>query len=288
MFDVVSLSGRDRDLLPWLHGRPEIQQGYVLVKTDAPSAPTTLRLHVLGPDEPGYYQGRDQVVGKLQRMWSQPWSLSAESERHGRAIVAGLLTDLQTAARGVRPGGQVRSSLPDVPFQVSLFTTDCERLAILDQYANDAAIQPLIRSIAESLCAQGKVLARRAGVNNPQPYVVGEILRWVQSLPYDPKRTAQGEEWFQPPMYTLTHGGNCEDLNMMLVGMSRGVGIPARLIWINQTNAPLNHVTSQAWLAGRWVWTEASIRGAMVAENPYHAAGRLGQQHVMGVGGSST
>jgi transglutaminase-like putative cysteine protease len=260
-----------------------VQQGYVLVKTDAPIAPTTLRLHVLGPGEPGYYQGRDQVVGKLRRMWNRPAPVPNEVQRDARVVVAEMLADLQKAAKSVRPGGQVPSTLPDVPFQVSLFTTDCERLAILDHYANDAAVQPLIRSIAESLCAQGKVLARRAGVTNVQPYVEAEILRWVQSLPYDPKRTAQGEEWFQPPLYTLTHGGNCEDLNMMLVGMSRGVGIPARLIWINQTNAPLNHVTSQAWLAGRWVWTEASIRGAMVAENPYHAAGRLGQQHVVGM-----
>jgi len=198
-------------------------------------------------------------------------------------MAADALADLQKAAKSTHPSGWVKSSLPDKPFQVSLFTTDCERLAILDQYANDAAIHPLIRSIAESLCAQGRILAQRAGVAAPQGFVEAEILRWVQLLPYDPKRTAFGEEWFQPPLYTLTHGGNCEDLNMMSVGMSRAVGIPARLVWINQKNAPLNHVTSQAWLNGRWVWTEASIRGAMVAENPYHAAGRLGQQHVVGM-----
>jgi len=73
MFDVVRLGQTDLDLLPWLREREEIREGYVLLEMQQdPTAPTTLHLHVLGPNEPGYYEGRDPVVRKLVTMWDRP------------------------------------------------------------------------------------------------------------------------------------------------------------------------------------------------------------------------
>lgn len=108
----------------------------------------------------------------------------------------------------------------------------------------------------------------------------------VHNFPYVPH--PEGIEQFQPVSWTLQYGGNCEDLSCLYAVLARNVGLPCRLVWINQPKAKLNHVAPQVFIYGDWYWAESSINGAMMGEDPYVAAARLERHDVTGTDGMST
>lgn len=83
-------------------------------------------------------------------------------------------------------------------------------------------------------------------------------------------------------------GGDCEERAMYLVAHLVCAGIPARLAWIVQPPpAPLDHVSAQVRLDGRWLWADPTVPGARIGERPERAAGRVAQEggHVVGLVG---
>jgi len=151
-----------------------------------------------------------------------------------------------------------------------------ERLAVLDVIADIGTMQPQQREIARQL--------RLAGQDDEWA-VAEQTLRWVQQLGYvdDPPG-----DWYQGTLYTISagargHAGDCEDLAAELVVLLRLNGIPAWMWWVFQDGAALNHVTTRTKIDGTDFWAEASIEGAELGENPYHAARRLQQQGRVGL-----
>ena len=151
-----------------------------------------------------------------------------------------------------------------------------ERLAILDVIADIGMLQPEQQEIARQLRIAGR---------DDERAVAAATLRWVQRLGYvdDPPG-----DWYQGTLYTISaeargHAGDCEDLATELVVLLRLNGMPAWTWWVFQDGAALNHVTTRTKIDGTDLWAEASIDGAELGENPYHAARRLQQQGRVGV-----
>lgn len=68
MFDIITLSSRDADLLPFLNANPAVQQGYVIIKrVDDPNFIITYQSHIGEPTS----TDRMDVLRALAR-WSQP------------------------------------------------------------------------------------------------------------------------------------------------------------------------------------------------------------------------
>lgn len=107
-----------------------------------------------------------------------------------------------------------------------------------------------------------------------------EALREVQQLPYFPEPSKK--DCYQPVAYSAVNGGECKALTTTLVALLRRLGMTARVEWIMQPGKPLNHVSSLVWIDGQWMWCDASIRGAVLGESPYHALQRTGAYHVVG------
>lgn len=114
------------------------------------------------------------------------------------------------------------------------------------------------------------------------------LLRFVQKdIGY--KDDPQGE-WYQGPIYTLTNGGDCEDLSTLFCAMCGCLGIESRVVWMDQPGAKLNHVTAQVLVSPKrwrsaeitrpssgsqgssWKWAETTIESAKVGDHPYDAA----------------
>jgi transglutaminase-like putative cysteine protease len=90
------------------------------------------------------------------------------------------------------------------------------------------------------------------------------------------KDDPQGE-WYQGPIYTLTNGGDCEDLSALFASMCNCIGVQSRVVWIDQPGAKLNHVSAQVLIPERgWQYAETTIASAKVGEHPYAAAKKHG------------
>lgn len=162
------------------------------------------------------------------------------------------------------------------PWQIPDTIQPEERLAILDVIADIGMMQPQQQQIAAAL---------RARSNGTERSIVEETLGWVQRLGYvdDPPG-----DWYQGTLYTISdeargHAGDCEDLSVELVTLLRLNGVLAWMWWVFQDGAALNHVTVRTKIDGEDVWTDPSIEGAEVGENPYHAAKRLKQLRRVGI-----
>jgi transglutaminase-like putative cysteine protease len=132
----------------------------------------------------------------------------------------------------------------------------CDRLAILTEIARIGSQLVEVWAVANSF----------AGPNQ-----TADILAFVQTLPFLPDPEG---EWYQGALYTAFNGGDCEDLVSLLVAMYESVGIKSEIIWLEQRNRPLNHVSCRVLSGGRMQWAEPSIKGARIGENPYDALSR--------------
>ncbi len=167
------------------------------------------------------------------------------------------------------------------PYRVSDYLSANDRVRLLTEMARNAAGKAIVCQAAYD------AIARYAPPTSPgsavsQPAAAQALLTFVQKdVGYvdDPDG-----EWYQGVRYTLEHGGDCEDMATLFVAMASCVGIPARLVWLEQPKARLNHVTAQvlvpkpSGLLGRssgepdWRWAEPTIRSAKIGEHPYEAA----------------
>jgi hypothetical protein len=114
-----------------------------------------------------------------------------------------------------------------------------------------------------------------------EPGGVERALVYVQGLPYaaDPPG-----EYVQGAAYTAAWGGDCEDLAGLLHVLVGIGGHRARLVWLAQPWATLDHVSAQVVIVPcGWTWCEPTLPGARVGEDPYSAARRLGIGAARGV-----
>jgi hypothetical protein len=93
-----------------------------------------------------------------------------------------------------------------------------------------------------------------------------------------------GEDWHNNLAYTLTHGGDCEDLAALLAALYREAGFDATLTWMPLPDEDDDHVTVEVRVApgAAPVWAEPLVIGAALGEHPVIAAHRLGQRHRVG------
>jgi hypothetical protein len=167
----------------------------------------------------------------------------------------------------------------DGPWQIPLDTTSTERQAMLQRLAVDGARDPAIRRVASTIaaladcavcCAPDKVLASRAAM----------ALAFVHTLKWNPTPG----EIYQSAGRTLRVGGTCHDFSVVYVALLLALGVPRAIVtWLNQRDAPLNHVLAQLDLGDGWCWAETTVPGALVCEDPYDAERRLdGGRHLAG------
>ena len=132
--------------------------------------------------------------------------------------------------------------------------------------------------------------AARRGVSRAGIVALTAQLFWTQKRGY--VEDHPGEEWFQPLVWTMEYGGDCEDLANLFVGLCRSQSIASRLVWFDQKNHKLNHVCAQVLVGegmgiptdGRgWAWAECSMEGALLGEHPYDAVARLNRYDVFGI-----
>lgn len=142
------------------------------------------------------------------------------------------------------------------PFHIPDEIPECDRLAILTTCFQESSKNPEIIRIANGL------YKLKAGMG-PQ-----SLLGFVQKIAFYPDPPG---EWYQGVGYTLRRGGDCEDLASLLCAMYAAVGMDTRLVWLTQEGMPLNHITSQVYVEDDWQWSEPSIKGAKLGENPYAA-----------------
>lgn len=155
---------------------------------------------------------------------------------------------------------------PATPFFVPLSTPPAERLALLRDLVHDAVRDPAFWDVAA--LAAGRV-TRAEPVR-----LARELLTFAQAFPYVPD--PRGTEQFQPVMYTVMHGGDCEDHATLLAALFSFYDLPAQLVWIDQLDSELNHVSTRVQLGGTWYWAEPSVPGARLGEEPRAAAARTG------------
>lgn len=128
-----------------------------------------------------------------------------------------------------------------------------ERLAVLAGFAERAQTDPTIRQLANSL--------RGAS----QRITAEHILARVQSVPFVPDPSG---EWFSPPLYTLAHGGDCDDLDALLAALALAAGIEARIAYIPFPEEAQDHYSAQLLIDGTWQWAEPTVRYAQLGDAP--------------------
>lgn len=156
--------------------------------------------------------------------------------------------------------------MPDVnaaPWRISDATPPAQRLSQLADLAAQGAVNPRVREWAQLRAGNGTVAERAA-----------RLLVAVQRRGFRPD--PDGAEYYQGVGYTLTHGGDCEDLSVLLMAALTAVGIKSKLRWLSQPGSALNHVTLAVQLPTGPAWAETTIPGARLGEDPYEAAQRLG------------
>ena len=181
----------------------------------------------------------------------------------------GLLRSLLGAARGGRSAPRALAVVSGAvaPFLVPVEWSPKRRLVSVVELAEAEASLPRVAALV------GDVRAVRSGAGAVA--AARRALELVQRLPYVPD--PPGDDTHQGAEYTATRGGDCEDLSALLwLRFTRGAGLRARVLWLEQRGAALSHVTSQALAAGQWEWAEACVAGARFGEYPYDAVRRLG------------
>ncbi len=166
---------------------------------------------------------------------------------------------------------------PYEPWRISDYTPVEERLRIMNDIALEGQGFPSVQALAYQ--ARSVACARQAvctGPTNREATLIlaAASLEAVQSLYY--RLDHIGEEWFQSTDYTIDHGGDCEDMGVMLAAINGLLGLKSRLVWIYQPGHSLNHLSTQLNVNGEWIWEDPSIRGAKLFEHPYAALQRLG------------
>lgn len=166
---------------------------------------------------------------------------------------------------------------PYEPWRISDWTPVEERLRVMEDIAQEGQGFPSVQALAYQ--ARSISCAKQSVCSGPTTrdaalILAASALEVVQSLYY--RLDHVGEEWFQSTDYTIENGGDCEDMGVMLVAINGLLGLKSRLVWIYQPGHPLNHLSTQLFLDGEWIWEDASIRGASLGEHPYAALKRLG------------
>ena len=179
------------------------------------------------------------------------------------------------------------------PYRVSDSTPEVERVALLDTRVEEGLADGLVCRAAwlvlegELGVARTQDLLARQRRGAPMlradtTAVTTALLRYVQrEVGYRPDPEG---EWHQGSVYTLAHGGDCEDLAVLLVAMLRCVGLGAAVVWYTvPPPAVLNHVTVRVDLGdGAGVFAEPSVYGAFLGEDPWDAATRTAQTERLG------
>ena len=139
-----------------------------------------------------------------------------------------------------------------------------ERLAVLRDLAERGARESEVRRIAREI--------RAAAGAAPRSLASG-VLSYVQGLPYrvDPVGRDDGAA----ACATIERGGDCKKLSVLFCALCSALGLTSRLVWIEQPEARLDHVSAQWRDGGRWLWAECTVRGARLGEAPHAAAERL-------------
>jgi len=180
------------------------------------------------------------------------------------------------------------------PYQVSDMLSPQERVDILTAMAIAGSRSRDVCAAASSAVSK---YMKQPVVSDPAVKQEAQVNALLEFLQKDVGYVDDPEgEWYQGPLYTLAHGGDCEDLASLLLSMCDCLGIASRLVWMEQPKSKLNHVTAQVllspsggvqknlhweWWANQaknenWRWAETTISSARVGMHPYDAANRYG------------
>lgn len=103
------------------------------------------------------------------------------------------------------------------------------------------------------------------------------ILREVQRLPYVPAPSNAGADLVKPPLVVLVEGGDCDELGVLSMTLDALVGIVSRMVWLPLPGEDLDHVCPQVLINGIWLWTENTVMGALLGEDPIEAKARVSE-----------
>lgn len=175
------------------------------------------------------------------------------------------------------------SRFPDHPWRLDDTTTVARRLELDFELADDGVETPEVQRFAACIAT------RAAGKSRFE--LATAALNAVQALPYvpDPMVDGQMTESLQRPLYTLLHGGDCEDLAQLLMAVLMILGFDVIPVWLEQEGETQNHTTMIVRVLGTtgdprltrdlgehgWNWAESTIKGARLGEHPYEAAERV-------------
>lgn len=157
------------------------------------------------------------------------------------------------------------------------------RQATLQRLAREDVSAPEVAAAADAITAAAHAVAC-CDARQMMRARVALALALVQSLPwFDDAGTA---EVYQRARTTLARGGTCHDKSELLVALLLRLGIAtAKVVWVDQDDAPQNHVAVQLVVDGQWCYAgqchsgwcyaETTVAGARVCEDPYDAERRL-------------
>lgn len=180
----------------------------------------------------------------------------------------------------------VGPEVPPAP-RLDLFEREAERARpFVRELLARAPREPTPRRVFTEAQAWRSLLTESAPGAPPPPFDrtaperVAWALDWIAArIVYRPDASG-AYDFVAPAALSLVRGyGDCEDLAIVLCAVLRELGIGARIVWLNQPDAPVNHVSVQAALVGGWAWCDPSVSGALVGEHPYDAALRRGEPH---------
>lgn len=169
------------------------------------------------------------------------------------------------------------------PYRVSDYLSASDRVRLLTAMARNAAGKAIVCAAAqEAISKYLSVDGTRMGEPVSDRKVAQALLTYVQKdVGY--REDPEGE-WYQGVKFTLENGGDCEDMAALFVAMAACVGIRAKLVWLEQPKARLNHVTAKVYVPSskgmifkeegprEWQWAEPTIASAKIGQHPYDAA----------------
>jgi hypothetical protein len=148
-----------------------------------------------------------------------------------------------------------------------------------DSWPPQRRIEYLMRLVQDGLsdgevCRSAKILSDSVTSEYRRERQIAEkILHFVQNMvKYTPDRGV--EEWYQGAVYTLAHGGDCEDLSVLICALAKCAGLQSDVVWIDQPGARLNHVVARIFVDGVPLWADGSIKTAYLGEHPHDAVRR--------------
>jgi len=179
------------------------------------------------------------------------------------------------------------------PYRVSDYLSPQERVNLLTMIARSAAGKAIVcKAATDAVRKYADVSGVGAGDPLPKRKIAQALLTYVQTdVGYVPDPDG---EWYQGVRYTLEHGGDCEDMAVLLVAMAACLDIRGKLLWLEQPKAKLNHVTAKLFVedggslfrksSGQmvWQWAEPTITKAKIGQHPYDAARWHGSANRLG------